>query len=70
MFLFLQGRCLEVWGEVVQAGICLRITSLQVSVQTRAGSTILTTMPDELLSDQVPQAPWGDTGAVPPPFSC
>lgn len=54
MFLFLQGRCLEVWGEAVQVGICLRIISSRVSMQTRAGSTILTKMPDKSLSDPVP----------------
>ena len=54
MFLFLQGRCLEVWGGAVQVAICLRIISSWVLMQPRAGSTILTTMPDELLSDPIP----------------
>lgn len=40
-------------------------------MQTRAGPTVLTMMPDKLLSDPVPQALWGDTDtAVTLSFSC
>lgn len=71
MFLFPHGRCLEVWGEADWVGICLRIISSWISMQTRAGFTILTMMPDDSLSDPVPRATWGNMGtAMPPSLSC